>query len=363
MVMKKLNLARGGRKISLRFCLRLTSALILMSLATSCAPDRGSTLGRIDALTERDADLALDTLKTLEGTHFSEADRNHYELLKIKAADKLYIRHQSDSVILGVINYYKKHPKGLLYAEALYYGGRVYSDMGDYPMALKYFQRADSAMPEIDRDSPQNLRLHGNISGHLSHTLGKLNMSEQSIPALEKALLIDSLLNDTLNFVHDLSSRGFTSAELQDYGTAKKYYAKARQYAQYVSEELAATMDMRIAGLIYKERDYDSALSIIRDIPEKVDTLNRNLAYSYAVALYDKAGIRDTAFMYAKKLRASGLNNNKSIAYQTMLKPEYRQFVPTDSLYGIADEFHTYLSKIFASSTSDQPKIQDSVYN
>ena len=65
----------------------------------------------------------------------------------IKAADKAYIAHASDTGILRVVDYYRAHPDSTLYAESLYYAGRVYSDLGDSPTALKYFQTSVSSCP------------------------------------------------------------------------------------------------------------------------------------------------------------------------------------------------------------------------
>ena len=55
-------------------------------------------------------------------------------------------RISTDSLIRTVLEYYEKHPGSEQYPEALYYGGRVYSDLGDSPTALRYFQHALDAL-------------------------------------------------------------------------------------------------------------------------------------------------------------------------------------------------------------------------
>ena len=74
------------------------------------------------------------------------AERARFDLLRVKSADKAYVRHTSDSLIRSVLGYYEKHTRSEQYPEALYYGGRVYSDLGDSPTALRYFQHALDAL-------------------------------------------------------------------------------------------------------------------------------------------------------------------------------------------------------------------------
>ncbi|MDE6768541.1 MAG: hypothetical protein K2J78_02320, partial [Muribaculaceae bacterium] len=96
---------------------------------------------------------ALTRLSSINPDSLSEADRHYFDFLSIKAKDKAYITHTSDSLIRDVIDYASSHQKEGYYTEALYYGGRVYSDLGDYPTALQYFQETLDLLPE-DRENP-----------------------------------------------------------------------------------------------------------------------------------------------------------------------------------------------------------------
>ena len=75
----------------------------------------------------------------------------------MKIADKNYVTHTSDSLILRVIDHEESHKGDGRYAEALYYGGRVYSDLGDYPTSLKYFQQSLEPVARRYRQSPAAL--------------------------------------------------------------------------------------------------------------------------------------------------------------------------------------------------------------
>ena len=54
----------------------------------------------------------------------------YYRLLTVKAADKAYITHTSDSLIRLVLDYYEQEGDRRLLPEAYYYAGRVYRDLG-----------------------------------------------------------------------------------------------------------------------------------------------------------------------------------------------------------------------------------------
>lgn len=59
-----------------------------------------------------------------------ERVRMYYRLLTVKAADKAYVTHMSDSIIRPVLDYYEQEGDRRLLPEAYYYAGRVYRDLG-----------------------------------------------------------------------------------------------------------------------------------------------------------------------------------------------------------------------------------------
>jgi len=90
----------------------------------------------------------------------------------------------------------------------------------------------------------------------------------------------------------------------------------------------------------------DSALLLIRGVPERIDSLCLNTALSIASDIYLKAGIQDTAYMYAHRLAFGKDDLNRKIGFANMLMPSLRKFIPQDSLelfikyYNNAVEYH-----------------------
>lgn len=86
-----------------------------------------------DKVNQNNASEILTRLDSIDETQLSESDRYFSKLIRIKAEDKSFIPHTSDSTILTIVNYFSNHGDRDQYSEALYYAGRVYADMGDYP--------------------------------------------------------------------------------------------------------------------------------------------------------------------------------------------------------------------------------------
>ena len=57
--------------------------------------------------------------------------QKRYHLLTIKANDKAYITHTSDSLILSLVDYYEHGGDPVYLGEAYYYAGSTYRDLGD----------------------------------------------------------------------------------------------------------------------------------------------------------------------------------------------------------------------------------------
>lgn len=114
--------------------------LVFVLLLLGCSENKhDSRLIDIASTISDSPQEALTRLDSIDYGKLSEADRHYYDLLSIKATDKAYITHKSDSLTLDVIDYYSRNSEDGLYPEALYYGGRVYSDLGNYPTALEFF--------------------------------------------------------------------------------------------------------------------------------------------------------------------------------------------------------------------------------
>ena len=136
---------------------RIVIFIASIFLFLSCSKNKqDGRLTHISEIVSESPHEALYSLDSIDYMSLSNADKYFYDFLTIKAKDKAYIRHYSDSLFIRVHDYYSNSRTAPLYPEVLYYGGRVYSDLGDYPTALNYFHLSLDYLPS--NTTNQNLR-------------------------------------------------------------------------------------------------------------------------------------------------------------------------------------------------------------
>lgn len=176
----------------------LISALSILFIACS---HRGNVVDfdYIEKVISDSPERAIVILDSIDRSSLTEADRHLADLLSIESRDKAYITHTSDSLVLDVMDYYSSHKDDRLYPLALYYGGRVYSDLGDYPTALRYFQSALDVIP----DDTDNLELKSAALSQTGRLLDNLKLHSDAIPYLEKSIEIgkQSVIRSTLHMI------------------------------------------------------------------------------------------------------------------------------------------------------------------
>lgn len=334
--------------------------LTLLTFLFSCGGESDKRLETISATVSEDPEGAMESLRTIDKDSLSVADRHFYDLLAIKAADKAYVTHTSDSLILDVIGYYSAHPLKDRYAEALYYGGRVYSDLGDYPTALGYFQKS---LDRIESDGLEGTALYGNVLSQTARLLDRMHLYDEAVPYIEKVIELEREEKDTLNLVYDLQLLGGIHLRNSNYSNSRKAIEEALKHGKALDKAVNAKSKMYRAALFLYEDKIDSALHAIRGIPETVKGNVRNHALAYASQIYLKAGSMDTAFMYANEIIGHDYTNNKRIGYEMLLDTPLRQFLSSDSVSILLDEYLHLLDDIYNENQAMMTIEQSSIYN
>lgn len=150
-----------------------------------------------------------------------------WRLLMVKAADKAYITHTSDSMLRPALDYYTHRTSDTLRPEAFYYAGRVYSDMGDYPRALDYFGRALAAMPP-----GHNLRRQAIIHDQMRWIYGSQFLYAKELEHARASLDIALQTNDTVGIIQGWSIVGGALLSLHEPDSAAVCYRNAWHFAE-----------------------------------------------------------------------------------------------------------------------------------
>lgn len=333
---------------------------LIALIISGCGPHReNGMLTKIESMQEEDPVSALDSLYAIDCNMLSEADRHYYDFLLVKLSDKSYIRHESDSLIMEVLEYESTHQANGRYPEALYYAGRVYSDMGDYPRALSYYQRALDAMEEESELSD----LRARVSSQCGLLLTNMNLHSEAIPLVATSLEISRKTNDTLNLINDMQLLAGIYMQMGDYERSQELFRDADKLAGDKYNYHAAKSMMYLALIKHSMHQTDSALFYVRDIVGNVHPLVRGNARAISANIYLEAGMKDSAYMYARELIADEDSLSKEMGYNILFDPKLDDFLPPDSLRTFINDYHRLLNARFNKNNVALAITQQSIYN
>lgn len=345
-------------------------AFALLVASTGCSRRADTRLTRIAATVSDHPERALQSLDSINPDDLSESDRHFHDFLAIKARDKASLPHASDSLILDVIDYYSAYQSDPIYPEALYYGGRVYSDLGDYPTALQYFQQAlDNPGHALDTTDLKN-RLNSQIGG----MLGNLRLYDRAIPYFSQMLKDKMDEQDTICIVYaqqDLGTTYYNLGTLSDIDStrndllnkADSILSKSLDFAVNLPKTFEANSRIYLAAVKQAKGDFSSAVNLIRHTPDQVKPIQRNVALAYAADIYLDAGIMDTAYMYAHELIVNEDITNKKTGYRIILSQEFRHTLHPDTLNQYYTDYKNLLEAYFDDNPNEQALLQESLYN
>ena len=334
--------------------------LCLLAMISACG--QSSTDNRllsVDETAAADPHLAMEMLDSIDQRELDDYNHHYYDFLKIKTADKAYVRHTSDSLYKEVARYFEAKKNEKLYPEVVYYGGRVYSDLGDYPRALEYFQKSLELIPK----DKANIQLRLNALSQTGRLLNTLRLYEDAIPYLKQVVDIDILMKDSLNIFYDYELLANVYKNNKDYRNAYLHLKKA---SSFLNNDSSIDIDLvrgEMALLKFFQGDNDSALHLIKGLPEKINHNSLGFLLSGASRIYMAAGIYDTAYLYAKRIKDSKDLTWSRSGYQVLLSPGVVELSPTDTINLYLKEYLKVLEKIYNDTQRDSYLLQNSFYN
>ena len=151
----------------MKHLLLIIVTVVCIAVVAGCADNSRlrDDIDRAGRLADTCPDSAIALLDSLSPAinQADKATRMRYDLMLIKSRDKAYIEHRNDSMIAPVVEYFTDHTDPDLTPLALYYAGRVYSDLGDAPRALDYYYNALNSL----NNNPENNMMRYLISGQI----------------------------------------------------------------------------------------------------------------------------------------------------------------------------------------------------
>lgn len=335
--------------------------LIILPLLAGCGgrdADRAE-LERIDSLaSHRQPRRALELLDSIDSQSLSESNRNLYELLRIKARDKDYQQHRSNETILRLVAYYRDHQSEGRYPEALYYAGRVHSDLGDYPSALKFFYQS---LDQLNQDEG-NLQLKCNVNSQIGIHLRNMRLYDEAIPYFKSIDELWKIQNDTIAIIYNEEAIGWCFLKKKNLNEAEKYFNHAYNLAQALNHDsLIALLQMSLADVELNRNNIPKALNLIRTVPDRIFKEDYDVAIGYAADIYNQAGLKDSAYYYANKLKDIEGDSQK-LGYQILLKYLSEKIEP-DSIVPYIKKYASIMEGYVNKNCDEAALLQHTLYN
>lgn len=313
-----------------------------------------------DSLTNACPNSAITLLKNIENTLQTEpeATQMYYRLLCIKANDKAYIPHTSDSLILPVLHYYIEKGDEQHLPEAYYYAGRVYRDLGDAPQALDYFEKAAEALPEDG-----GYKLKSKIYSQMGTLFAYQSMYAEALEMYKRGGEYDEILKDSVGMVFKLRDIGNMYKELGKEDSTLAYFKEASRLSRLLQRiDLFNMLQSQLAFIYTDLQKYDSARTALQNALKDIEQPNRSAIYNIAARFYDVTNQTDSAIWYYNELLDFGSVYAKQTACRRLLELTLKQN-DTQQATGYLNDCLLYTDSIQKLTQTETIHRMHSLYN
>lgn len=289
----------------------------LLTFLAACQSERvPQQLSMAESLTEINPDSAISLLNTLYAEMAEEnlPTQMYYQLLRIKAQDKAYIPHTSDSLALAVLDYYERQGDKIHLPEAYYYAARVEADLGYAPHALEYFNKALETLPK-DKMIP----LRSKALSQMGTLFFYQDMYPEALEMYTKSLAYDIALKDSIGIAHGLNDLAWVYRSLHQPDSALQYYRKAYLVSTALQQnKLIKHIQLQLASFYLDEDLPDSTHTLLPQLLTDIFPPDQSAIYSLAARYYYQTGQTDSATWYYTRLMDCGTIYAKKIAAQQL---------------------------------------------
>ena len=265
--------------------------------------------------------------------------RAYYGLLCVKAQDKIHFRQTSDTLILPVLHYYEENEETSdKLAEAYYYAGRVYSDLGDAPQALDYFEHALDLLNSTEPPTSQYNHLRCVTLSQMGSLMIMQQLYADGGRMYREAYHYDQLAADTTGMIYDLRDIARAYFYNQQNDSALSYYQQAEQLAVAShNEKMRASVVGQQASLYIQIGQPERAIQLTREAFPHIHQAALGGAYSTLAKAFHMLNQLDSAHYYYQLTLSNGniyakRNASKGLAEIALAKG---QTVQADSLLNL----------------------------
>ena len=336
----------------------IATALVLLSFSCSRFEYRKSLIVA-DSLTETNPQRAVAMLDSMAPMMAGapKHEQMFHRLLQIKAADKSYIKHSSDSTILSLVEYYETKGDRTLLPEAYYYAGKIYRDLNDAPRALEYYQKAAEITPE------ENLKLKGRIYFQSGRLLLNQALYCQAIDIYKKTLYYDTRRNDSIDIIDTSRDLAYTYNKDGQKDSCLHYYNEAYRLAKETNNiRLKMSVLAQMASFYIENKDYVKAKECLQPELNANFEKNRSPIHTMALKICMNTQQYDSAHFYAKELLKVGTIYARQTASRCLTELALRENNNEDAIKYLR-LFNEYTDSVKTITATESVNRMNSLYN
>lgn len=204
-------------------------SVFIIALLSGCDKKFSPALRETDRLLSSDSkrgEVMLDSICKVD-RNMSIADKKYCQLLRLKAADKAYRPIEKwKSRVDTLVSYFEHAGNENLLAEAYFYAGRVYYEIGDKPESLKFYQKA------CENVAKDNYALQGDIYCQMANVYSYKDLYDETLYSLQMAWKADSLSGNKHNMLFDLRDMGEACRSLKSFSASREILFKGLNLAE-----------------------------------------------------------------------------------------------------------------------------------
>lgn len=336
----------------------IASVIVLLSFSCSRFEYRKSLIVA-DSLTATNPQRAVAMLDSMAPMMAGapKHEQMFHRLLQIKAADKSYIKHSSDSTILSLVEYYETKGDKTLLPEAYYYAGNIYRDLNDAPRALEYYQKAAEITPE------ENLKLKGRIYFQSGRLLLNQALYSQAIDIYKKTLYYDTRRNDSIDIIDTSRDLAYTYNKDGQKDSCLHYYNEAYRLAKETNNiRLKMSVLAQMASFYIENKDYVKAKECLQPELNANFEKNRSPIHTMALKICMNTQQYDSAHFYAKELLKVGTIYARQTASRCLTELALRENNNEDAIKYLR-LFNEYTDSVKTITATESVNRMNSLYN
>ena len=330
----------------MKHLLHIFITVVCIAVVAGCADNSRlrDDIARAGRLADTRSDSAIALLDSLSPAidQADKATRMRYDLMLVKSRDKAYIEHRNDSMIAPVVEYFADHTDPDLTPLALYYAGRVYSDLGDAPRALDYYQQA---LTTIGDDTIAHYNIYKVCLSQMSELFMYQRLYRYALESAEKAVDFSNELTLPIDYL----TIGKSYSLLNVHDSTYLFYKKAYEVASTRGDSsLIYRVQHQFIEYYYKIGDFKKADSIISKLNMEYILQDKEQLYSIISKVKIANNNYNAALPYLKWLVDSGNIYGKCYANAELANYYSKQ----DDDYKTSVKYLNKYIELFDSSTN-----------